>query len=83
VMHRGALVSAGTNMMGCAVGHDCQVLMRATTYPGREVPNGYWILGPPHDVIAKIPSTLPVGEPLVSDGGVLRPWSDVKKGGGA
>ncbi len=77
VSHRGALVSSGTNMIGCAVGHDCQILMRATAYPGREVPNGYWILGSPHDILAKIPTSLPLGEPLISDEGVLRPYAEV------
>lgn len=80
VMHRGRLVSSGTNMMGCAVGHGCQVLMRATTWAGREIPNGYEILGPPHDIIAKIPEGLPRGEPLVSDGGVLVPYEALMGG---
>ncbi len=79
VMHRGKLVSARTNMLGCAVGHGCQILMRATTYAGREIPNGYWILGPPHDIIAKIPAALPTGEPLIADGGVLTPYAEVMR----
>ncbi|MBH24392.1 MAG: hypothetical protein CMH57_08075 [Myxococcales bacterium] len=79
VMHRGELKNTHTNLLGCAVGHDCSVMMRATTYAGREIPNGYTIIGPPHDIITKIPDGLPRdGTPLIADGGVLVPYSKAR-----
>ena len=80
VMHRGELISTDTNLLGCAVGHDCSIMMRATTYAGREVPNGYTIIGPPHDIITKIPDNLPRGGvPLFAQGGVLTPYKKSSK----
>ena len=65
VEHRGELVSTNTNLLGCAVGHDCRILMRATVQSGRQIPNGYTILGSQADVITKIPADLPrEGTPL-------------------
>lgn len=78
VMHRGALVNTHTNLLGCAMGHDCSIMMRATMYAGREVPNGYTIIGPPHDIIAKIPAGLPGdGAPLIAHHGELTPYREV------
>jgi carbonic anhydrase/acetyltransferase-like protein (isoleucine patch superfamily) len=73
VWHDGAPVSAGTNLLGCAVGHDVRIFMGTTVDPGREIPNGYVILGPREHVISKIPEGLPRGVPLVGHKGVLRP----------
>ena len=75
VRHEGELHSTGTRVLGCAVGHDCQIMMRATFYAGREIPNGYRIIGPPRDIVAKIPLGLPPGEPLMAHDGVLEPYS--------
>ena len=80
VMQDGELVDTGTNTLGCAVGHDCAIMMRATFYAGREIPNGVTIIGPPGDVVAKIPDNLPTDEPLMAVGGVLQPYSEFSRG---
>ncbi len=74
VMHQGKLTSVGTNLMGCAVGHDVRILMRASFYPGRELPNGVTILGPTRDMVAKIPASLPLEQPLLAQDGTLVPY---------
>jgi carbonic anhydrase/acetyltransferase-like protein (isoleucine patch superfamily) len=76
VWHDGAVVPAGTNLLGCAVGHDVRIFMGTTVDPGREIPNGYVILGPRERVISKIPQGLPRGVPLTGHRGVLRPVHD-------
>jgi carbonic anhydrase/acetyltransferase-like protein (isoleucine patch superfamily) len=73
VWHDGAVVSAGTNLLGCAVGHDVRIYMGAVVGPGREIPNGYVILGSQDHVISKIPQGLPRGILLSGHKGVLRP----------
>jgi hypothetical protein len=60
--------------MGCAVGHDVRILMRASFYPGRELPNGVTILGPTRDMVAKIPASLPLEQPLLAQDGTLVPY---------
>ena len=73
VRHRGEVVSAGTRLLGCAVGHRCRLFMRATVYPGREIPNDLTILGPTRDAISRVPEDLPTDVALTSEDGVLRP----------
>jgi carbonic anhydrase/acetyltransferase-like protein (isoleucine patch superfamily) len=80
VMQEGALVSAQTNLLGCAVGHGCRIMMRATFYAGREIPNGYTIIGPPRDIVARVPVGLPEGEPLIAHDGVLEPYARWRAG---
>jgi carbonic anhydrase/acetyltransferase-like protein (isoleucine patch superfamily) len=80
VMHRGELVSTGTNLLGCAVGHGCKVMMRATFYAGREIPNGYTVIGPPRDIVARVPADLPAGPPLIAHDGVLEPYDQWRQG---
>jgi carbonic anhydrase/acetyltransferase-like protein (isoleucine patch superfamily) len=76
VRHDGAVVPAGTNLLGCAVGHDVRIFMGTVVDPGREIPNGYVILGPRDSVISKIPQGLPRGLALTGHKGVLRPMRD-------
>jgi carbonic anhydrase/acetyltransferase-like protein (isoleucine patch superfamily) len=73
VQHRGALVSTGTRLLGCAVGHDCRLLFRAAFYSGREIPNGLTVIGDPRDIVMKIPDGLPAGPILTNRRGVLAP----------
>jgi NDP-sugar pyrophosphorylase family protein len=79
VFHEGELVDTGTNTLGCAVGHDCAIMMRATFYAGREIPNGVTIIGPPGDIVAKIPPGLPKNTPLMAVGGVLQPYANFER----
>lgn len=76
VMHQGRLVSTGTNVLGCAVGHGCRIMMRATFYAGREIPNGYTIIGPSRDIVTRVPAALPQGAPLIAQDGVLVPYEE-------
>lgn len=79
VMQDGELIDTKTNTLGCAVGHDCAIMMRATFYAGREIPNGVTIIGPPGDVVAKVPPGLPTSEPLMAVGGILQPYSEFSR----
>ena len=71
VHHRGELVSTGTRLLGCAVGHDCRFLFRAAFYSGREIPNGLMVIGSPQEIIMKVPPGLPAGPILTNHRGTL------------
>lgn len=73
VRHRGELVSSGTRLLGCAVGHECRLLFRAMFYSGREIPNRLTVVGSPRDIIMKIPDGLPTDAILTNRGGTLGP----------
>ncbi len=59
VVHRGAVVDSGSPFLGCAVGHRARLLMGASFYPGREIPNDLTILGPSEHAVARLPAGLP------------------------
>ncbi len=67
----GQMVSTGQRFLGSAFGHGVRVGTGTWMSHGRMIPNGYFVVRDPSDVIQKIPSDLPAGQPLSNHGGSL------------
>jgi carbonic anhydrase/acetyltransferase-like protein (isoleucine patch superfamily) len=80
VRHRGAVVDAGSPLLGCAVGHRTRLFMGATFYPGRAIPNDLTILGSTEHAVARIGSDLPTDRLLVARGGGVTPLGSGEEG---
>lgn len=69
----GAMHPAGTRFLGAAIGHGARLGTGFWMASGRSIPNGVFVVRPPREVIARIPSDLPPGLPVAIDEGTLRP----------
>ncbi|MBT9559012.1 MAG: hypothetical protein IV100_23475 [Myxococcales bacterium] len=69
----GQMVSTGQRFLGSAFGHGVRVGTGTWMSHGRMIPNGYFVVRDPSDVIQKIPGDLPAGEPLSNHSGRLAP----------
>jgi hypothetical protein len=67
------MVSTGQRFLGSAFGHGVRVGTGTWMSHGRMIPNGYFVVRDPSDVIQKIPGDLPTGEPLSNHSGRLAP----------
>ena len=74
VLDRGRLVSTGSRLLGCAVGHEAK-LLRVVVNPGREIPNKAQILGPINEFVSKIPADLPTDRWVWCREGKLVGWN--------
>jgi hypothetical protein len=73
VLLDGELHPAGTNFLGSAVGHGARVGTGFWMASGRAIPNDCLVVRNPSDVVSRIPSDLPPGQPVFNDNGSLRP----------
>jgi hypothetical protein len=71
VEHKGKLVPVGSNFIGSCFGHDVVMGTGLWINSGRAIPNGYFLVMPPGNIVSRIPKDLPKGVPLtVRDGGL-------------
>lgn len=70
VEHDGAFVPIGTSFLGGCLGHGVRLGAQVLVAPGRAVPNGVILLGPPGQVAERFPSSAP-GLYVVQDGTVI------------
>lgn len=68
----GSLVSVGTPFIGSCLGHGVTLGANVALLPGRQVPNGQTLLGPPGDFVRSVPN-YPEGSLLVLRDGRLEP----------
>ncbi len=73
VMHDGALRSTERSFLGSCLGHGAHVGAKVLILPGREIPNGAFVVMRDDELIREIPVELPRGVPLVRDQGRLVP----------
>ncbi|MCG3174215.1 MAG: hypothetical protein GMKNLPBB_02443 [Myxococcota bacterium] len=71
VSHNGGMADTGRSFMGSVVGHDCVMNAKVLIQPGREIPNGVWMVMSPEEAIFDVPRDLPPRTPLVRQGGSL------------
>lgn len=60
----GQLHSTGTRFLGSAFGHRCRIGTGFWLASGRAIPNDYFIVRAPEQVLSRIPDDLPAGPPL-------------------
>ncbi len=69
----GELHSTGQRTLGSAFGHEARIGTGFWMASGRMVPNGYFIIRDPADVLQRLPEGLDVDQPLLVRGGTLVP----------
>lgn len=67
----GALHSTGSRFLGSAFGHRCRIGTGFWLASGRTIPNDYFLVRNPDQVLARIPEGLPTDQPLVVRGRTL------------
>ena len=70
VEHRGAVQSAGSKFLGCAVGHDVRIGAGVMIAHGRAIPNGTNLVRDPSQIAQKIAAS-ESGVLVVRDGAAL------------
>jgi len=78
VMAEGKLVSSGSPLLGCCFGHNCFVGADVHIAPGREVPNGAYIISGNDHLLVRSGDKIKPGVPMVIKDGQLAPWSKTK-----
>ena len=69
----GELHSVGQRTLGCAIGHRARLGTGFWIASGRVVPNDYFVVLPPHEIIYRIPEGLADQNPLAGKDGTLVP----------
>ena len=73
----GQLHSIGQRTLGCAVGHRARLGTGFWIASGRMIPNDYFLVRPPHEIISRIPPGLAGQNPLASLDGTVKPVTDL------
>ena len=74
----GVMWDTGTHFLGSAFGHGARIGTGHWMSHGRMIPNGYFVVRDPRQVIARIPAGLADAGPLANDHGTLVPVSQLK-----
>lgn len=77
----GKLHSVGQRTLGCAIGHRATLGTGFWIASGRAVPNDYFVVRPPHEIIYRIPEGLAEENPLAGKDGTLVPVASLYEGG--
>jgi acetyltransferase-like isoleucine patch superfamily enzyme len=73
VEHQGKRVSTGKKFLGSCIGHNVFLGSGVWLDSGLEIPNGYFIVRDPDQMIRHVPKDLPRGKPLIVRDGALIP----------